>query len=61
MLITIYLQSLEDEEKMKPSELALKNIGKQDPKRHIEEHVANLMATNIVQSLSTAANIQSFK
>ncbi len=32
-------QALEDEEKMTPEQLAIKNVGKQDPKRHLEEKV----------------------
>jgi len=30
---------LEDEEKMTPEQLAIKNVGKADPKRHMEEKV----------------------
>lgn len=33
------MQALEDEEKMTDEELAIKNVGKQDPKRHLGEEV----------------------
>ncbi|VDP60028.1 unnamed protein product [Schistosoma mattheei] len=41
------IKSLEDEEKMTPEQLAIKN----DPKRHLGEHVDELMTSNITQSL----------
>jgi 26S proteasome regulatory subunit N11 len=34
-------------------ELAILHVGKIDPKRHLEQHVTDLMASNIVQSLGT--------
>eukprot|EP00095_Tigriopus_kingsejongensis_P001530 maker-scaffold214_size254108-snap-gene-0.13 protein:Tk01530 transcript:maker-scaffold214_size254108-snap-gene-0.13-mRNA-1 annotation:"26s proteasome non-atpase regulatory subunit 14" len=46
-----YDKALEEEEKMTPEQLAIKNVGKQDPKRHLEEKVESLMTTNIVQCL----------
>jgi 26S proteasome regulatory subunit N11 len=46
-----YNKSLEDEEKMTKEQLAIKNVGKQDPKRHLQEKVDVLMTTNIVQCL----------
>ncbi len=45
------LKSLEDEEKMTPEQLAIKNVGKMDPKRHLEENVDDLMANNVTQGL----------
>merc|ERR1739848_590486 len=36
---------------MTPEQLAIKNVGKQDPKRHLEEKVDVLMTSNIVQCL----------
>lgn len=35
-----WLQALEEEEKMTEEELAIKNVGKQDPKRHLGEEVS---------------------
>jgi hypothetical protein len=34
-----HFQALEEEEKMTPEQLAIKNVGKLDPKRHLEEKV----------------------
>eukprot|EP01136_Pigoraptor_vietnamica_P009888 Opistho-1_new@46894 len=44
-----YVKSVEDEDKLTPEQLAIKNVGKQDPKRHLEEHVSLLMNRNIAQ------------
>merc|ERR1712228_916417 len=44
-----YRKSLEEEQKMTPQQLAIRNVGKLDPKRHLEEKVDNLMTCNIVQ------------
>eukprot|EP00128_Syssomonas_multiformis_P011476 Colp12_sorted_trinity150504_noHs@27525 len=46
-----YNKAVEDEDKLTPEELAVKNVGKQDAKRHLESHVDLLMTTNIVQCL----------
>lgn len=46
---------------MTPQQLAVKNVGKQDPKRHIEEQVDSLLTENIVQSLGSMLNTTSFK
>lgn len=56
-----FLQALEDEEKMTPEQLAIKNVGKQDPKRHLEEKVDILMTTNIVQCLGAMLDTVVFK
>ena len=55
------LQALEDEEKMTPEQLAIKNVGKQDPKRHLEEKVDTLMSSNIVQCLGAMLDTVVFK
>ena len=47
-----HFQALEDEEKMTEHELVIKNVGKQDPKRHIAEEVSKMLNDNIVQSLA---------
>lgn len=57
----LYLQSLEDEEKMTPEQLAIKNVGKQDPKRHLEEKVDKVMQNNIVQCLGAMLDTIVFK
>ena len=56
-----FSQALEDEEKMTPEQLAIKNVGKQDPKRHLEEKVDVLMTTNIVQCLGAMLDTVVFK
>ena len=48
-----------EEDKMTPEQLAIKNVGKQDPKRHLEEHV--LMTSNIVQCLAAMLDTVVFK
>lgn len=50
-LAKAYNKAVDEEDKMTPEQLAIKNVGKQDPKRHLEEHVDELMTNNIVQML----------
>jgi len=56
-----YNKALEEEDKMTPEQLAIKNVGKQDPKRHLEEHVDVLMTSSIVQCLGAMLNTVVFK
>lgn len=56
-----FRQALEEEEKMTPEQLAIKNVGKQDPKRHLEEKVDALMQNNIVQCLGAMLDTVVFK
>ena len=56
-----YNKSLEEEEKMTPEQLAIKNVGKVDPKRHLEDKVDLLMTTNIVQCLGAMLDTVIFK
>jgi len=56
-----YNKALEEEEKMTPEQLAIKNVGKQDPKRHLEEKVDVLMSSNIVQCLGAVLDTVVFK
>ncbi|ELW47106.1 26S proteasome non-ATPase regulatory subunit 14 [Tupaia chinensis] len=55
------IQAVEEEDKMTPEQLAIKNVGKQDPKRHLEEHVDVLMTSNIVQCLAAMLDTVVFK
>ncbi|KAI6652097.1 multidrug resistance protein-like [Oopsacas minuta] len=48
-----YNKAVVEEDKMTPEQLAIKNVGKQDPKRHLEEKVDLTLASNIIQSLGT--------
>lgn len=56
-----YNKSVEDEDKLTKEQLAIKNVGKQDPKRHLEEHVDSLMNQNIVQLLGAQIGHEVFK
>merc|ERR1711909_158140 len=56
-----YDKALEEEDKMTPEQLAIKNVGKQDPKRHLEEKVDIVMTTNIVQCLGAMIDAVVFK
>ncbi|CAO4364022.1 unnamed protein product [Caenorhabditis nigoni] len=47
-----YKKALEDEKNMTDQELAIKNVGKIDPKRHIADEVSKMLNDNIVQSLA---------
>ncbi|CAJ0587331.1 unnamed protein product, partial [Mesorhabditis spiculigera] len=60
-LAKLYKKSLEDEEKMTERELAIKNIGKQDPKRHLGDQIDNMLADNIAQSLCMVMDVESLK
>lgn len=46
---------------MTPEQLAIKNVGKQDPKRHLEEKVDTVMSNNIVQCLGAMLGDLAFK
>lgn len=52
-LAKAYNKAVEDEDKLTPEQLAIKNVGKQDPKRHLEENVSVLMTQNVDQILKT--------
>ncbi|CAF2822739.1 unnamed protein product [Rotaria sp. Silwood2] len=56
-----YIKSLEEEEKMTQEQLTTRNIGKQDPKRHLEENVDTLMNSNIVQCIAAMMSLVIFK
>ena len=50
-LATKYEKAVEEEGKLTAQELVVKNVGKQDPKKHLSENVQKLMSDNIVQTL----------
>uniref|UniRef100_A0A8C2UZC9 JAB1/MPN/MOV34 metalloenzyme domain-containing protein n=1 Tax=Chinchilla lanigera TaxID=34839 RepID=A0A8C2UZC9_CHILA len=56
-----YNKAVEEEGEMTPEQLAIKNAGKQDPKRHLEEHMDVLMTSNIVQCLAAMLDTVVFK
>ena len=48
-----YNERVLQEEGKTAEELVVANVGKIDPKRHLESHIADLMSDNIVQCLGT--------
>ncbi len=60
-IIKFCFQSLEEEDKMTAEQLAIKNVGKQDPKRHLEEQIDVLMTNNITQCLGAMMHTVVFK
>jgi 26S proteasome regulatory subunit N11 len=51
-----YVERVKQEEGLTPEELEVKNVGKVDPKKHLESDVHELMAACIVQALGTMIN-----
>ncbi|KAM0831340.1 hypothetical protein ACQ4PT_065631 [Festuca glaucescens] len=51
-----YNKAVQEEDELSPEKLAIANVGRQDAKKHLEEHVSNLMSSNIVQTLGTMLN-----
>lgn len=60
-LALAYHKSVEEEDKLTKEQLVIKNVGKQDPKRHLEEDVDQLMNQNIVQLLGAQIGHEVFK
>jgi len=48
-----YNKSVQDEQKMTPEKLVVANVGKVDPKKHLQIDVEQLMSSNITQILGT--------
>jgi len=46
-----YNKNIIEEEKLTKEKLAIQNVGKLDPKRHLQQNVEELMTANIVQTL----------
>jgi 26S proteasome regulatory subunit N11 len=59
-LAEAYNKSVQDESTMTPEQLKTRHVGKQDPKRHLEESVEDVMSNNIVMSLGTMIDAISF-
>eukprot|EP00121_Abeoforma_whisleri_P008424 Awhi_evm2s7733 len=55
-LTKLYNKSVEEEDTMTQEQLAIRNVGKQDPKRHLEEQIDVLMTSNIGQCLGAMLN-----
>lgn len=48
-----YNKAVQEEDELPPEKLVIANVGRQDAKKHLEEHVSNLMSSNIIQTLGT--------
>ncbi|KAJ3347096.1 26S proteasome non-ATPase regulatory subunit 14 [Entophlyctis luteolus] len=59
-LSELYNKSVVEEGNMTAEQLKTRHIGKQDPKRHLEEQVEGVMASNIVQCLGSMLDVESF-
>jgi len=46
-----YNKLVQEEDKLTAEKLAIQNVGKIDPKKHLEDDVNKLMSNNIVQCL----------
>lgn len=56
-----YLKAVQEEQKMKPKELAIARVGKLNPKKHLESDVASLMGQNINQCLGSMLDTVIFR
>jgi 26S proteasome regulatory subunit N11 len=56
-LAQAYTESVQEEATMTPQQLKTRHVGKQDPKRHLEEAVETAMGDSIVQSLGTMMSL----
>jgi len=52
-LASSYNKSVQEESTLTPEQLKTRHVGKQDPKRHLEEKVEAAMADQISQALGT--------
>ncbi|KAI1730653.1 JAB1/Mov34/MPN/PAD-1 ubiquitin protease domain-containing protein [Ditylenchus destructor] len=57
----LYKKSFEEEQKMTPDERKVKNVGKQDPKRHLSDAANKIIEDNIIQNLTSALDIGAFQ
>ncbi|KAG8980871.1 multicatalytic endopeptidase [Tulasnella sp. JGI-2019a] len=48
-----YTKSVEEESTLTPEQLKTRHVGKQDPKRHLEEAVEKSMGDQVIQTLGT--------
>mmetsp|Transcript_14421 Transcript_14421/g.21160 ORF Transcript_14421/g.21160 Transcript_14421/m.21160 type:complete len:311 (-) Transcript_14421:76-1008(-) len=48
-----YNERVKQEEGKTAEQVLVENVGKVDPKRHLEQHVSDLMSSNIIQCLGT--------
>ncbi|KAJ2781928.1 multicatalytic endopeptidase [Coemansia javaensis] len=57
-LAEAYTKSVQEEQTLSADELKTRHVGKQDPKRHLEATVEEVMGNSIVQTLVTAVSEQ---
>lgn len=55
-----YNKSVQDESTLNEDQLKTRHVGKQDPKRHLEDAVDKAMTSNIVQCLGSMLDVASF-
>jgi len=53
-LASNYNKAVQEEDKLTKEKLAINNVGKLDPKRHLDQDVEKLMTANIIQSIGSA-------
>ncbi|KAF8694249.1 hypothetical protein HU200_038386 [Digitaria exilis] len=46
-------EAVQEENELPPEKLVIANMGRHDANKYLEEHVSNLMSSNIVQALDT--------
>ncbi|KAF7636533.1 MPN domain-containing protein [Meloidogyne graminicola] len=56
----LWTKSIEEMGKMTDEQIAIKNVGKQDPKRHLGDTVDKLLADNLVQGSAAMLDISVF-
>jgi 26S proteasome regulatory subunit N11 len=59
-LAEAYNKSVQEESTMTAEQLKTRHVGKQDPKRHLEDSVEEVMSTNLVMALGTMIDSVSF-
>ncbi|KAI8098260.1 26S proteasome non-ATPase regulatory subunit 14 [Gilbertella persicaria] len=59
-LAEAYNKSVQEELTLTPEQLKTRHVGKQDPKRHLEDKVESVMGNNIVMALGTMIDSVSF-
>lgn len=55
-----YNNALQEDGDAQPEKLAIANVGRVDAKKHLEEHVSNMMSSNIAQTLGTVLDTVAF-
>ncbi|KAL7672798.1 hypothetical protein ACOME3_007677 [Neoechinorhynchus agilis] len=56
-----YVSRLNEEEKFSEKEMVVKNVGRKDPKRHVNEEVDELLLRNVSQCIATMISVISLE